>query len=338
MKKISFSTLALAAVLLALTGCSNLITEAPAAGAQSIVPASESRALTLPTSNILYLENFTDLRLFAGAGAEILYSSSQEMGYSNLYIHYGFNGWQSVADAPISITNPSSPYLTGKINIPSWATSFDYVFYSVQPNGTKLWDNNRGRDWHAQVFTSSVETLTAGTYVTVYYISKFPAATVHWGTNGWTNIKDTVMTKSQSLPSGYNKFSVNLTPAAATDLINFCFTNGTGGWDNNGGQNWLTSVVSTLRTDVYTTNNGAFLQSDIAGEPIKAYLEGKFMGTFSFAPTTSSFYGSYTGQAGNWKYVLDVVKNGIRYTGTATKLVNASGSVGMTINTQTWNQ
>lgn len=325
----------LSAGLLTLASCSGPL-GLETSGTESVVPA-EARALSYPTSNILYMENYADLRVFAGAKAEVLYGSNQEMGYSQVYIHYGFNGWQSVADAPVKIDSPSSPYIHGQITIPSWATQLDYVFYSVQADGSKLWDNNRGRDWHVKVYTSSVETFPSTTSTTVYYISKYPAAKIHWGVNGWLNTQDTLMTKSQALPSGYNKFTVTLTPAKTSDLINFCFTNGSGAWDNNGGQDWITSLA-TFRTEVYPTNNGAFYQGDLMGEPMKAYLEGKYVGDILLTAGTTYFATASTGQAGNWTFVLDVIKNGNRYTGTASKKVTAAGSVGFAVQVTPWNQ
>ena len=79
--------------------------------------------------------------------------------------------------------------------------------------------------------------LLPGNRITVFYngslaSSSSRSVSLHWGTNGWTNITNVVMTKGSN---GFWQADVTI-PASATKL-DFDFTNGTS-WDNNGNQDW----------------------------------------------------------------------------------------------------
>ncbi|GAB5495182.1 MAG: hypothetical protein Phyf2KO_02620 [Phycisphaerales bacterium] len=70
------------------------------------------------------------------------------VGANSVFLHYGFNGWSSV--------NPTDPLMsydavdqTWSVNVPiaSNATQLDIVFN----DGSGIWDNNSGQDWHFAV-------------------------------------------------------------------------------------------------------------------------------------------------------------------------------------------
>jgi 1,4-alpha-glucan branching enzyme len=72
---------------------------------------------------------------------------------SQVYIHYGYNGWTNVTDAPMTYTG-SGGWWRFDWDIPQGVTVIDFVFQ----DGLGNWDNNGGIgiDWHIPVFEAGI--------------------------------------------------------------------------------------------------------------------------------------------------------------------------------------
>ncbi len=91
-------------------------------------------------------------------------------GSGSYYLHYGFDGWNNVASAPL--TNQSGVWSV-TIPMPSNAAQFDFVFN----NGQGGWDNNGGNDWHVAVGAGSggpqEVTLSPSHFGSIYHYSAY---------------------------------------------------------------------------------------------------------------------------------------------------------------------
>ncbi|MBN2561739.1 MAG: hypothetical protein JXQ75_12495 [Phycisphaerae bacterium] len=69
-------------------------------------------------------------------------------GASQVYLHYGFNGWNTVVSPDPAMTwNASESVWEIAVSVQSSATQLDMVFN----DGAGTWDNNDGQDWHFAV-------------------------------------------------------------------------------------------------------------------------------------------------------------------------------------------
>jgi hypothetical protein len=231
--------------LLALTlavlglGCSEVMTSLD----QNPTALEESRGIEriyAPTSTHTYLQNFADTRLMAGYEAEILYINGQ-LGYSNIYLHYGFNGWQNVQETPILITDPTANHMSATIEVPAWATSLEYAVYALQPDGSKLWDNNDGFDYQVPVYPSlvTVRSNYDGSYE-IKYLTQEYSANLHYGYDGWEDVSEITMNYDQAMSdsTGVRTYRtiVSLTENQRLDYV---FRTNEYVWDNNGGEDYF---------------------------------------------------------------------------------------------------
>jgi hypothetical protein len=85
----------------------------------------------------------------AGQSLAITYSPAGRplAGASQVYLHYGFNNWQTVASDLLMTWDASLSLWSASVPISATATQFDLVFN----NGAGLWDNNNEQDWHFNV-------------------------------------------------------------------------------------------------------------------------------------------------------------------------------------------
>ncbi|MCX8090964.1 MAG: carbohydrate-binding protein [Verrucomicrobiae bacterium] len=76
-------------------------------------------------------------------------------GAGTVRIHLGWNNWSSVVNPdPVMTFDPASNRWTFTTVVPGAATQLDCVFN----NGSGLWDNNNGQDWHFPVATNPAST------------------------------------------------------------------------------------------------------------------------------------------------------------------------------------
>ncbi|MFH1419481.1 MAG: carbohydrate binding domain-containing protein [Planctomycetota bacterium] len=69
-------------------------------------------------------------------------------GVAQVYMHYGFNGWDPVISPDPAMTwNASDEVWQITVDVQPTATQLDMVFN----NGADIWDNNNGQDWHFAV-------------------------------------------------------------------------------------------------------------------------------------------------------------------------------------------
>lgn len=81
---------------------------------------------------------------------------------------------------------------------------------------------------------------------------------VHVGHDTWKN----TITPDPAMTDSGDYWTYQYTPPAGTLLINACFNNGAGTWDNNGSQNWSVNVVGC--------NGGGGTNSNVAFSPSEA--------------------------------------------------------------------
>lgn len=86
----------------------------------------------------------------AGQSALIQYDPAGRplVGASQVFLHYGFNGWDPVISPDPAMTwNTTDSVWEISVNVSPTATVLDIVFNDGQGN----WDNNNGQDWHFTV-------------------------------------------------------------------------------------------------------------------------------------------------------------------------------------------
>lgn len=91
------------------------------------------------------------------------------------------------------------------------------------------------------VFTVNPNPPQSGRSVTLTYTGSLKdnnAINLHWGRNGWQNVTTTAMSKVN------NVWTLTMMVPEGTVALNFVFNNGSGAWDNNGGQDYHVTVVA----------------------------------------------------------------------------------------------
>ena len=93
----------------------------------------------------------------AGEAVTISYdpSGGPLSGASQVFLHYGFNDWATVASPDVPMTwNATNSRWDLSVPVSTSATMLDMVFN----NGSGTWDNNNGQDWHFAVEGAVVPT------------------------------------------------------------------------------------------------------------------------------------------------------------------------------------
>ncbi len=183
----------------------------------------------------------------------------------------GVNGWQFTVD--VALTNQGAQWY-GTYAIPFDTHTLDLAFHDGATNN-RVWDNNKGNDWHVPV--SGCANLPARAtanpahpqgcvpvYITYEEFSgplkQSSNVMLFVGRNGWKDVSELAMTEQSP--------GVWTTPhAVAPDTwqLDYVFHNGGTTnrlWDNNGGQNWrllVSGCVDPLSPAVTITNPPADL-------------------------------------------------------------------------------
>ncbi|MEQ8819123.1 MAG: carbohydrate-binding protein [Sumerlaeia bacterium] len=165
-------------------------------------------------------------------------------GASTVTMHYGWDNWLVVNDT--AMTSQGGGLWQVELAVPNGPSSLDFVFN----DGAGTWDNNGGANWHVDVVAGpQVELIPAeplaGQHLAVIYdAAQGPLAGsgsmwLHWGRNGWNGTTQTPMERYSG-----TEWVANITLPEGTSTLDFAFTNGNGGWDNNGGGDWHVAVQS----------------------------------------------------------------------------------------------
>ena len=106
----------------------------------------------------------------AGEEVTITYNAANRnlSGSSNMYIHWGYDGWLTSED--VKMTSTGTNTWTATFTVPEEANTLDYVF----TNGS-AWDNNNGSDWSVSV--------TGGIDNPVKQIKAYFVKPSNWGNN-----------------------------------------------------------------------------------------------------------------------------------------------------------
>nr|WP_230986497.1 carbohydrate binding domain-containing protein [Cohnella fermenti] len=99
----------------------------------------------------------------------------------------------------------------------------------------------------------------AGNVVTVYYKRGYATPYIHYRPAGgtWTTVPGVAMPQSEV--TGYNVMTINIGTATALEAV---FNNGSGTWDNNGGQNYM------FQQGVWTYDAGTITAGAPTGTPV----------------------------------------------------------------------
>lgn len=126
-------------------------------------------------------------------------------------------------------------------------------------------------------------------YTVSYTNSTASAVTLHWTTNNWTNITDTVMTKNGTT------FTANLNVQEGATLI-YCYhiTAPTDSWDSNGGKNWtvVIPVAGKYEAESAALSGGAKINTNHTGYTGTGFVDGY---TTTGATTTFNVQSSVAG-------------------------------------------
>lgn len=298
-------------------------------------PAEGRTILPTPTSTSAFLQNYADTRVIAGYKAEVKYYNAS-MGYQDLVLHYGFNNWQDVKEVPMTLI-PRDIDVSATIDVPLWATSLEYVVYVRRADGTTVWDNNGENDYRVPVHQAGVNVTVIGTSRTITFITPLDSAVLHYGVNGWKNISEIGMELDTHTLAvkGVKQYKATLSNLASTDALDFCFRTNEWEWVNNKGANWFHKPGTAL-IDVWPTDyQSEIYYMEILGMPVKNYVNGANRTTADLGLYHSGLYFCATfGSApyGDHTFVLDVIKDGYRYYGTATqRVVSYSNNVALKI-------
>jgi hypothetical protein len=306
-------------------GCSEVITSYDSNG--SLESASrEITVINAPTSTHTYLQNYADTRLMAGYDAEILYSNAQ-LGYSNVYLHYGFNGWQNVQQTPLLIDDPTAAHMHATISIPEGTTSLEYAVYTILPDGTELWDNNGSFDYQVPVYPSLVKVTNNynGTYKVRYLTTEY-SANLHYGFDGWQDVDELTMNFDQNAfdATGVRAYSSDL-QIAENQRLDFVFRTNEYVWDNNDGEDYF-FTDQKAHVDVMT------FASDFHPYAFNGlYVVGECNGYTYSMPVTITHSGAYVMAVfsriprGDWTFTMDQRSGDYHFYGTTTARVESYG-------------
>ncbi len=182
---------------------------------------------------------------------------------STIKIHIGRNGWQDVIDPDPAMTK-NGHYWEYTYVVPTNTTVIDVVF----SDGSGVWDNHGGADWHvavtncgtppAPVGPVSVSAAAACEPVTITYnpagraLQGASDVYIHIGRNGW---QDVILPNPKMTKSGAN-WTYSYQPLPGSTNIDIVFNDGGGVWDNNGGSDWHFAIAecADIPTGLAITN------------------------------------------------------------------------------------
>lgn len=195
-------------------------------------------------------------------------ATSINLSWSPSYDNFSVTGYKVYQDGVETATVTNTTYAVNGLTA---STSYNFTVKAYDGAGNLSPASN----------TLTASTTAAGNSVTVYYKKGFATPYIHYRPAGgtWTTAPGAVMPDSEI--AGYSKYTVNVGTATGLEAV---FNNGSGTWDNNGGQNYI-FPVGTSTFNAGTITSGLPQPSGIALEvtvplntPAHAtlYLTGSF--------------------------------------------------------------
>lgn len=172
-----------------------------------------------------------------GSSTTVYYSTSKGWSTHNIHYRVGTGAWTAVPG--VGMTVACTGWVSKTIDLgtaPSLTAAFN--------NGSGIWDNNGGADY---VVSGSIVTVNNGVVgstnpcgtpvsntTTVYYATSWPTANIHYrvGDGAWTAVPGAAMANACA---GWKSKTIEL---GTSPGITAAFNNGSGMWDNHGGQDY----------------------------------------------------------------------------------------------------
>jgi hypothetical protein len=169
----------------------------------------------------------------------------------------GRNGWEEIEDLPMTWSDGA---WRATKSVPTGTYRLDMVFHNGEPEGSRIWDDNFGRDWWVPYENCpplpSIAYLdpvpTGCDPIDIVYEARdgifadADAVSLYLGRNGWQDIVTLEMTETEA---GIWR-AQHLIPEN-TYQLNFVFHDGepeeSRTWDNNNGQDWNINISGCIQ-------------------------------------------------------------------------------------------
>lgn len=183
----------------------------------------------------------------------------------SVILHYGINGWKDIKDVKMEtkfLNYPDDMYYQATVYVPKNSTIDYAIKYNSGDQGSH-WDNNGSKDYHIQVGNGNMDTVTYTIEISNVYLKpvfeyepygsngevKPYKVILHYGVNGWQDVKDLEMTRVCYRYNGsINEIAYKATiTVAKDDVIDFSYYvdrsvyNEPSKWYNNKGADWHVS-------------------------------------------------------------------------------------------------
>lgn len=223
------------------------------------------RSRILAAALALALVPAVGLAVRAAAANSVTVYYHPSAAWSTVNIHYAPTGGAWTAVPGVAMTAACTGWYAKTIDLGS-AAGAQVVFN----NGSGTWDNNSGRNYAVGTGLVTVNGGVVGTgnpcstpspspqpgnQATVYYhpSAVWSTVNIHYAPTGgaWTAVPGVPMAAATC--AGWYVKTIDLGSATSAQVV---FNNGSGTWDNHGGQNY------TIGTGMVTVNNGAIGSGD----------------------------------------------------------------------------
>ena len=260
----------------------------------------------------------------AGQDATITYDPAGRILHdaTQVYIHYGFDGWDPTIDPDVAMTwNAGDSVWEVTVPVLDDTSQIDMVFN----DGDATWDNNATHDWHFNVeippsdepVDIQPDPAVAGQNVLIRYnpadrpLDGVAQVYAHVGFNGWdpTIQPDPAM----SWNSGVSMWEVTVAVPATASALNVVFTDGDELWDNNNSHDWNFTVTGgapvglvVVEPDPVQAGQQATVSYNPAGRPLEDATEVFLHAGFNIWAVMIEPDVSMTEFGGIWRATINV--------------------------------
>lgn len=182
-----------------------------------------------------------------------IWGHSYELDYG-----YADNSWDYMSSLCAILGDRGDVWYAGVTEVADYVAAIRGLEWPAtncvyNPSGLSVWAKLDGTlcriqpgkrmTWPAGAVSAAPDCPLAGSPATIRYVpgpNAFAAAgamTVHVGRDGWQDVADVAM-----VPNGDGSWSAEVPVTSGTQRLDFAFTDGTGLWDDNGGQDWSLAV------------------------------------------------------------------------------------------------